>query len=335
MSSNSAHDFFLDPLADLPQPLKPKPRGRLAQVNRELWLLLSLFIIAGVLNFLVDSQRMVLGFYALPTLYSAYTYGRRHATLTAFASVFLVFLVTYFNPVIFTAQVFHIGDERWFDITIWGGTLVITAYAMGTLYERKEAHLKELRDSYHGILMILEHIASNDKYTQNHSYRVSICATRIAERMDLSSQRVEDVRAAALLHEVEKLGISRDVLYKAANMTEEEFHKIQQQLVKNGELPVQPVGGSLRRVIPVLLSLHTAEDGQTHTLDPNAPLEARILLVADTYEMLTSDRDSRMSPREAIEAIVRRRGIDLDAKVVEAFTTAFQHGVSRPVPAHV
>ena len=57
--------------------------GRLEEVNKELWLLLSLFGICLLLNLVVDGQRMVLSFYTLPTLGSAYLYGRRHATLTA------------------------------------------------------------------------------------------------------------------------------------------------------------------------------------------------------------------------------------------------------------
>ena len=56
--------------------------GRLEQVNKELWILLSLFGICLMLNLVVDGQRMVLSFYTLPTLGSAYYYGRRHATLT-------------------------------------------------------------------------------------------------------------------------------------------------------------------------------------------------------------------------------------------------------------
>ncbi len=71
---------------------------RFQEVNRELWLLLSLFAIAGLLNFLVALHRVVLGFYVLPTLFSAYYYGKRHATLTALASVCLVTLLAYFNP---------------------------------------------------------------------------------------------------------------------------------------------------------------------------------------------------------------------------------------------
>src|SRR3989442_13864697 len=54
---------------------------RLAEVNRELWLVLSLFVIAGLLNWLITSHGMVLGFYTIPTLFSAYVYGPRRLGL--------------------------------------------------------------------------------------------------------------------------------------------------------------------------------------------------------------------------------------------------------------
>ena len=67
-----------------------RPRfGRIEEVNKELWLVLSVFAICLLLNLVVDAQQMVLSFYTLPTLGSAYLYGRRHATLTALASVLL------------------------------------------------------------------------------------------------------------------------------------------------------------------------------------------------------------------------------------------------------
>jgi hypothetical protein len=79
--------------------------GRIEQVNKELWILLSLFFICLLLNLVVDGQRMVLSFYTLPTLGSAYLYGRRQGTLTALGSVLLVCLMTWYNPVLFAAPV--------------------------------------------------------------------------------------------------------------------------------------------------------------------------------------------------------------------------------------
>ncbi|MGB0007566.1 MAG: hypothetical protein WBP97_10770, partial [Candidatus Sulfotelmatobacter sp.] len=58
---------------------KSKFKVGLATINQELWLVLSLFVIAGLFNWLVASHRMILGLYTLPTIFSAYVYGRRHA----------------------------------------------------------------------------------------------------------------------------------------------------------------------------------------------------------------------------------------------------------------
>jgi hypothetical protein len=84
-------------------------------VNKELWLILSICGIAGMLNYLVVSHRMVLGFYTLPTLFSAYWYGRRHATLTAFASVLAVIVVVYSNPLLFPSGGMARPGEKWYE----------------------------------------------------------------------------------------------------------------------------------------------------------------------------------------------------------------------------
>lgn len=303
--------------------------GRLAEVNKELWVLLSLFIFAAMLNFLVASHRIILGFYTLPTLVSAYHYGRRHAVLTAFASFFMVILLSIFNPGVFNASAGAGPVEKWFDLTAWGGILVVTAYAMGTLYERKEAHLQELRETYHGLLMILRHFISKDQYTQHHSYRVSLYAAKLGSYLGLPAERIEDVRAAALLHDIGKLEISRELLYKAARLTQEEFREVQRHVEKGIQL-LEPVGGSLRRVLPIILSHHDRFDGSGYhpTRGEEIPLEARIIAVADVYDSLTSDRPYRkaMSPFDAKEIIERGAGTEFDPTVVDAFLIAFRRG---------
>jgi putative nucleotidyltransferase with HDIG domain len=302
----------------------------LTEVNRELWLLLSLFVLAAALNSLLDAHRMLLGLYTFPTLLSAYIYGRRQATLTALGSVLLVVLITYFNPTLFSANMGRIPiADKWFDITLWGGILVLTAYAMGTLYEHKEKHLGELRHTYHGVLLILSHFISKDKYTQNHSYRVSVYAARIASQMGLSRDRIEDLRAAALLHDLGKIDVSREILHKAARLSHEEYGEMKRH-VEFGVQMLQPIGGPLGRIIPIILAHHDKFDGSGyHPIQgEQIPLEARILSVADAYDAMTSDRPYRkaISPFEAKDAILKAAGNDFDPKVVDAFATAFRLG---------
>jgi putative nucleotidyltransferase with HDIG domain len=297
-------------------------------VNKELWLLLSMFAIAGFLNFALDSDRVLLGLYCLPVLYSAYFYGRRHAVMTAVASMLIILLVMRINPYMLQE---HTGMlQKWLDFVIWAGILVITAYAMGTLHEHKARQLGELQETHEGVLMILCHFVSKDNYTQNHSYRVSYYATRIAQELRVPAQDVEDIRTAALLHDIGKLEVSRKVLYKSTKLTEDERVEMSQHVNRGGDL-VSLAKGSLRRVVPIILAHHHHFDGsQNQELSgKQIPLGARIIKVADVYDALTSDRPYRKAqpPFEARDYIVNRVGTEFDPEIVDAFSRTFNKGV--------
>ena len=304
---------------------------RFEQVNKELWILLSLFIIALVLNYVVASQKMVLGFYVLPTLASAYMHGRRQATLTALASVLLVVSLLMYGDAFHPSQqaVVETGLSKWLDVTVWGGSLLVTGYMMGALCERRNAQLQELRDTYHGVLMILRHFISKDSYTENHCHRVAVYAAALATELNLAPAVIEDVKAAALLHDIGKLDISRDLLYKAAKLTSEEYEEIKQHVHKGIDL-LEPVGGSLRRVIPIILAHHDRFDGSGYhpTKGEAIPIEARIIAVADVYDSLTSDRPYRkaMSTFDARDVIVKGSETEFDPAVVNAFQNVFRQG---------
>lgn len=304
--------------------------GRIAEANKELMLIFTIIAFAGVINLFVAGQRLVLTFYNLPTLFAAYYFGRRRAMQTAVASLLIVGWINIMNPVALASglkiELKHLMS--WSDITVWGGFLLITAYAAGTLHEKQEGALTELRATYYGVLQILNQFISNDKYTQNHSYRVSVYASLIAEHMGMPADRIEDVRVAALLHDIGKLETSREVLYKAARLTEGEMKEIRTHVRKGIDM-LSPVGGSLRRILPIILSHHDKFDGSGYnaTQGEEIPLEARIISVADVYDSLISDRPYRkgMSPFEARDIILKGAGNDFDPSVVKAFEKAFQN----------
>ncbi len=301
----------------------------LLEVNQELWLVFTIFVVSLITNYVFSSQRLVLSFYTLPTIFSAYYFGRRHATMTAVFTSLVMFLVVYSSPQLLQTRAVVTRFDRWFDLATWSGFLIITAYAMGTLYERQETHIRELRETYQGVLLILQHFISKDKYTQNHSYRVSIYAVKIAARLGLDSARIEDVRAAALLHDIGKLDISREILYKAARLTEEEFEEMKSHVDRGIDI-LRPVGGSLRRILPIILAHHDKYDGSGYhpTQGDDIPLESRIITVADVFDSLTADRPYRkgVSPLEAKENILNMAGTSFDPIVVNAFEAAFDKG---------
>jgi putative nucleotidyltransferase with HDIG domain len=303
--------------------------GSIERVNKELWVVLSLFAIALLLNEVIAAQRMVLSFYVLPTIASSYFYGRRHGTLTAFASVLLVVGLLLFRNSVTGEAVNLLTYSEWLEVVVWGGSLIVTGYLMGTLYEHKNQQISELRETYQGVLMILRHFIAKDAYTENHCYRVSVYATRIAAQLNLPQDRIEDVRAAALLHDIGKLEISRDLLYKAARLTREEYEKVQEHVPRGVEM-LEPVGGALRRVIPIILAHHDKFDGTGYGSNSGEaiPFEARIIAVADVYDALTSDRPYRkaMSTFEARDVICNGENTEFDPKVVSAFSSLFRRG---------
>jgi putative nucleotidyltransferase with HDIG domain len=303
---------------------------QLEEANKELWLLLGMFTILAAMNYMVAADRMMLAFYVLPSVYSAYFYGRRHATLTALASVLLVILIVYFNPRLFADQgSARLIAQKWWDIAIWAGTLMVTAYAMGTLYEKKEARIRELRETYKGVLVILRQLTAHDKYTHDHSFRVAAYAATIAKSMGFNAQRIDDVWDASLLHDLGKMETSRRLLHKAAHFTESEYEEMKKHVEKGAQV-IEPVRGSLHRIIPIILAHHDRFDGSGyHPIQgEEIPLEARIISVADVYDAMTSDRQyaKAKSPLEAKEIITKGSGTDFDPIIVNAFLKAYQSG---------
>jgi 5'-deoxynucleotidase YfbR-like HD superfamily hydrolase len=310
------------------KPLGPTLKKGVSHVNKELWLILSMLGLAAALNFLFTGHHMILGFYTFPTLFAAYFYGRRQATLTAIASVFLVAFVARINPNILGGPgTLGYLKGRWYDITAWGGILIVTAYAMGTLHERHSTRLRELRKTYHGLLIILHHFISKDKYRESHSFRVSIYASKIAAYMGMKPDQIEDVRAASLLHDIGQIKTSRDLLSKASSLTQKEYDSFKKRADK-GTSMLEPVGGRIHRIIPIILAHRDQSDapGETWKATEGVPLEARILAVADAYDALTSDRPYRrgISPFDAKESIIKAAGKGFDPTVVDAFMEAFR-----------
>ena len=288
----------------------------MSKIAKETILLFSLFLIAATVQFFAQSLPMALCFYFLPTLYSAYYFGRRHATLTAFACVFLVVLMDFLNNLMPAHRVLVLPGERLFNFAIWAGMLTIVGYVMGTLYERKEAMTTDIRDSFSGLLLVLQHLMANEKLGFGENQRVVQAATRMAEVMGLGSDRVELLRSAVLLRDLSKLGLTNDILYKAADMSRDDvvasFRK-----GKKSDARATAVGNSLRRVIPIIVAQQIVQEQGARSV--NVPIEAHILAVADAYQKLIGGLSGKgLSPHQAEQEILAGAGQRFHSGVVDA-----------------
>lgn len=285
-------------------------------------LIIIILLAALIGTYLIEEKSIVLNFYYLPVLASGYFLGRRLGVLTAVFSVLMVAI----SALIFPNGFF--GKQDLFksvaQILSWGGFLILSSIAVGTLYEQNERRMKDLKNAYIGILEILsKYLESTDRYTKGHSVRVSELAMEIGIAMELPRTEVENVRVAGLLHDIGKVEISGEILRKAAELTTEERDLVDEHTVKGAYL-LTSVGSVLKEVVPIVVSHHmhfTEATGDPEREVTAVPLGARIIAVADSFDAMTSDRPYRkgMTPWEAMEEIIKNTGKQFDPRVVDAF----------------
>lgn len=198
-----------------------------------------------------------------------------------------------------------------------------------TLYENLEM-------SYFSTVRALaKAIEVKDPYTYGHSERVTDYAVAIANEMGLGERETRNLKYAAALHDIGKLGIAGRILNKPTALNEDEFLQIKTH-PEMGDSIMEPVS-FLQESREIILHHHERWDGKGYPYGlkgEEIPLGARILTVADSFEAMISDRPYRkaLDIGEAVEEIVINSGTQFDPVVVEAFVAVFGDGQRlRPV----
>jgi hypothetical protein len=161
-------------------------------------LLLVLAMVA--IHNLVDQKFAFLSFYYLPMILAGFYGGRRFAVM---AGVFVVGLVFYWQEMKGLDMLPGLYGDALLHLVPWAGFLILTGYVVGGLAEQRQARLAEVKNAYLATLELLTyHIESTERNQQGHSNRVSGVAVAIAHELGLPEDDAEDLRVAALLHEV-------------------------------------------------------------------------------------------------------------------------------------
>ena len=170
--------------------------------------------------------------------------------------------------------------------------------------------------------ILAEALASYDAVTGCHSYAVGALSARIAACASLDAEQVGLVGVAGELHDVGKLAVPRGLLNKADPLAEEERLVLERHPVLGFRM-LEALG--LQRLATWVLHHHERWDGSgyPHGLaGDEIPLEARIVLVADAYDAMTSDRAYRpaLSHERALVELEQGAGSQFDPGVVAAFS---------------
>jgi putative two-component system response regulator len=165
-------------------------------------------------------------------------------------------------------------------------------------------------------------LQAKDEYTEDHSRRVSAHASAIAKELSLPEEEVENIRLAALLHDIGKVGTKESILNKPGRLTDEEGDHIRSHPLIAASIlePITP----LRDVITYIKHVHEWYDGSGYPdgLKADAiPLGARIISVADVFDAMTSPRPYRaaIGAKAVLDHIKEEAGRQFDPVVVEAF----------------
>ena len=127
---------------------------------------------------------------------------------------------------------------------------------------------------------------------------------------------------AALLHDVGKIAIPKEILNKPSRLTEEEFELMKTHTVE-GQALLDRIGGRLARIGSIVRSCHERWDGRGYPdgmMGEEIPLSARIVFCCDAYSAMTTDRPYRraMSVGEAVEELRANAGTQFEPRIVDA-----------------
>jgi diguanylate cyclase (GGDEF)-like protein/putative nucleotidyltransferase with HDIG domain len=179
-------------------------------------------------------------------------------------------------------------------------------------------------------------IEAKDATTANHLERVQTYAIEIGRIMRISSDELEALRAAALLHDIGKLAVPEHILSKPGRLTPDEFEKMKihpivgADIIERANFPYP--------VAPIVRSHHERWNGEGYPdgLRGTAiPIGARILSAVDCFDALSSDRQYRraLPPAEAIAFVQKEAGHAFDPDVVDVLV-AHHRELERKVKAN-
>jgi HD-GYP domain-containing protein (c-di-GMP phosphodiesterase class II) len=188
--------------------------------------------------------------------------------------------------------------------------------------ERLEGTLA-LSTAYRGTALLLgDVVEADDHYTGTHSRDVVDLSLAVADALKLKGILRRNVEFAALLHDVGKIHVPKEIINKPGRLTDDEWQILRQHTI-DGEKMLKQVGGMLSSVGRLVRSTHERFDGLGYPdglAGQKIPIESRIVSACDAYSAMTTDRAYRpaMSVGEAVEELRRCAGTQFDPIVVEA-----------------
>ena len=264
-------------------------------------------------------KMVVLNLFFLPIVVAGFFLGRYRAGVLAFFSVLAVSTVTALNIMGFAAFTSPIVIAL--AITIWGAVLGLTAIMVGTLSDERTEKIVELHEAYVGVVEVLSrYLQSANPRLKARSERVAELSEQVARQLKLAPKEIDDIRVAALLHDVGSIEITARVIRKAVGSLEDGQEQIDQHTFHGTDL-VHSLGSVLSGAMPLLVNQSDAAEAclaaEGELPNINSPLGARIIRACRSFDMLTEGEVERMAATDAVGEIRSTAEVD-DEPILDA-----------------
>lgn len=186
-----------------------------------------------------------------------------------------------------------------------------------THQELQEAYL----DTIHRLVLAAEY---KDEDTGDHIVRMSRYSALIAAKLELPDSDVQNIRYAAPMHDVGKIGIPDSILMKPGKLTDEEFQTMKTHSIIGANILAYSKAEVLKLAEQIAISHHEKWNGKGYPqglAGDTIPLAARIVGLVDVFDALTSKRPYKdpFPVEVALDIIKKERGQHFDPEVVDVF----------------
>ena len=186
--------------------------------------------------------------------------------------------------------------------------------------------LLELNDAYHGTaLMLGDVVEADDGYTGEHCKSVVALALEVGDRLELTATQRRNLEFGALLHDIGKIAIPKEIINKPGPLDPDEWAIIKTHTIEGQKL-LDRVGGFMHEVGLIVRSHHERWDGGGYPdrlAGETIPLEARIIACCDSWNAMRTDRAYRtaLTHDAALAELRSNSGAQFDPRIAETLIT--------------
>jgi putative nucleotidyltransferase with HDIG domain len=190
--------------------------------------------------------------------------------------------------------------------------------------------VEQLKAAYKSTLHTLASaIGLRDQSTYAHVSRVNAYAQVMAKELGWPESRLETLEYGAILHDIGKLDVPKQILIKKEPLSAEEWKEMRRH-PEYGASMIKKID-YLAPALPIVLYHHEAWDGSGYPeglKGDEIPEEARLLAVVNSFDIMTSDQPYRpaLAANDAFDEIMRNSGSQFDPNMVESFRRCWDRG---------